>query len=66
MSDIVRQLRKIRQEQKLSQDGVALLSGICAKNYVAKIESGHRSPNLKTVEKFASALGYRLTLEPKE
>jgi transcriptional regulator with XRE-family HTH domain len=66
MSDIVKQLRKIRQEQKLSQDAISILGGICSKGYVAKIESGYRDPQLRTVQRYADALGYKLVLEPKE
>jgi transcriptional regulator with XRE-family HTH domain len=66
MSDIVQQLRKIRQDQKLSQDAISMLGGICSKGYVAKIESGYRCPTLKTVTRYAEALGYELVLRPKQ
>jgi transcriptional regulator with XRE-family HTH domain len=66
MSDIIDQLRKIRMEQGLSQDALSYLSGISSPHYVCKMEKGLRTPRIDMVSKWADALGYRLTLEPKE
>lgn len=66
MSDIIARLREIRKEQRLSQDAICLLGGISSPQYVSLIERRAKSPSVEIVEKYAAALGYRLTLEPKE
>lgn len=65
-SEIIAQLRKIRVEQKLSQDAICILTGIASKGYVCKIERGLRSPKFETLEKFADVLGYEFALRPKQ
>jgi transcriptional regulator with XRE-family HTH domain len=66
MTDIIDQLRKIRMEQGLSQDALSYLSGISSPHYVCKMERGIRNPRIEMVARWADALGYRLSLEPKE
>jgi transcriptional regulator with XRE-family HTH domain len=64
--DIRKKLRKIRREQEISQDSVAAIMGKNTVGYVSLLESGKRNPTLGTLTSWADALGYRLTLEPKE
>jgi transcriptional regulator with XRE-family HTH domain len=66
MSDIRQQLRKIRREKEISQDCVAAIMGKSTVGYVSLLESGKRNPTLSTLSSWVDALGYRLTLEPKE
>jgi transcriptional regulator with XRE-family HTH domain len=66
MTDIIDQLRKIRMDRGLSQDALSYLSGISSAHYVCRMETGERNPRLEMVARWADALGYRLTLEPKE
>jgi transcriptional regulator with XRE-family HTH domain len=51
----MRELTRIREEQGLSQQGLADASGV-NKATINQIERGRRSPNLETLEKLASAL----------
>jgi transcriptional regulator with XRE-family HTH domain len=66
IDDIRKKLRKIRREQEISQDSVAAIMGKNTVGYVSLLESGKRNPTLGTLTSWADALGYRLTLEPKE
>jgi transcriptional regulator with XRE-family HTH domain len=66
MSDIRQQLRKIRREKEISQDCIAAIMGKSTVGYVSLLESGKRNPTLSTLTSWVDALGYRLTLEPKE
>jgi|GEM_PF-4493160 len=63
---IVAELRKIREEQKCSQDALSLLSGINSRSYMNSLENGWRNPTLTTLTKWADALGYELALRPKQ
>lgn len=65
MTDIVKQLRKIRREQELDQSEVAALAGLYP-NHISQLETGRRAPTLPTLSMWANALGYELTLRPKE
>jgi len=54
---IGKNIRKIRQQKKLTQEKLARLSDISL-NTLTKIESGFaKTPNIKTVIKIAKALG---------
>ncbi len=66
MSDLPKQLRKIRREKEISQDSIAAIMGKSTVGYVSLLESGKRNPTLSTLTSWVDALGYRLTLEPKE
>lgn len=66
MSDIAKQLRKIRREKEISQDCVAAIMGKSTVGYVSLLESGKRNPTLSTLTSWVDALGYRLTLVEKE
>jgi transcriptional regulator with XRE-family HTH domain len=48
-------IRKIRLEQGLSQEKLALLSGL-HRTYVGAVERGERNVTLKNVEKLAKTL----------
>jgi transcriptional regulator with XRE-family HTH domain len=62
---IISELRKIREEQKCSQDALSALTGINSRSYMNSLENGWRNPSLMTLTKWADALGYELTLRPK-
>jgi transcriptional regulator with XRE-family HTH domain len=66
MSDIAKQLRKIRREKELSQESLSAIMGLSDGGYVSQWELGRRNPTLSTLHNWADALGYRLTLEPKD
>ena len=66
MSDIPKQLRKIRREKEISQDSIAAIMGKTTVGYVSLLESGKRNPTLNTLTSWVDALGYELTLRPKE
>lgn len=65
MSDLIKQLRKIRRDQELSQEAVAAAAAL-DKGHISQLEVGRRVPNLSTLTSWANALGYELTLRPKE
>lgn len=65
MTDIIQQLRQIRIEQKCSQDAVSALIGVNSRGQVSAWESGRVGPQYETLNKWADALGYELTLRPK-
>jgi transcriptional regulator with XRE-family HTH domain len=66
MSDLIKQLREIRREQKLSLDAICILGGVNSPQHLFQIERGEKSPTLRTLEKYARSLGYKLVLSPKE
>ena len=66
MSEIVKQLRKIRRDKEISQEALAALMGKAAGGDISQWEKGGRNPTLATLDIWSNALGYRLTLEPKE
>jgi len=51
-------LREIRKEKGISQEGLALDSGL-DRTYVSLIERGVQSPTLRTVGKLARVLGVK-------
>jgi transcriptional regulator with XRE-family HTH domain len=51
-----RNLRRLRQEEGLSQEDFAFEAGI-HRTYVSDIERGARNPTISIVEKLADALG---------
>lgn len=50
-----KRIRKLRKEQKISQEGLAEKTKI-HRTYMGKIERGESNPPLHTVEKIANAL----------
>ncbi len=57
MSSITKNLRKLRESKKLSQEKLARLANV-ANNTIVKIEAGkNQNPTLDTLEKIAKALG---------
>lgn len=65
MSDIIKQLRKIRRDQELSQDAVEAVAAL-GDGHISQLERGRRTPNLNTLTSWADALGYQIVLRPKE
>lgn len=57
MSDIAKNLRKIREAKSLSQEKLARSADV-ANNTIVKIEAGkNKNPTLDTLKKIAKALG---------
>src|SRR5271156_7065079 len=60
--EIGRKLRKLREEENLSQGDIGKKAGLL-QCYVSRVERGRTIPNVETLEKFANVLGiplYRL------
>ena len=56
MSSIAKNLRKLREAKKLSQERLARLANV-ANNTIVKIEAGkNKNPTLTTLKKIAKAL----------
>lgn len=53
---LARNLRRLRQEKGLSQEGFAHEAGL-HRTYVSDIERGARNPTITVVEKLAASLG---------
>lgn len=56
-----KRIRRIRKEQKLSQEELADKAGI-HRTYMGKIERGESNPPVHTVEKIAKALKVSLNM----
>jgi transcriptional regulator with XRE-family HTH domain len=52
---IGKRLRKLREEKKLSQGDIENRSGVL-RAYISRVEHGHTTPTIQTLEKLASAL----------
>jgi transcriptional regulator with XRE-family HTH domain len=61
---IVKELRRIRLDNKMSQCALASDLDI-GQNVLSFREMGRVSPQLNTLSEWAEALGYELTLKPK-
>ncbi len=48
-------LRELREEKKLSQGDVMKRTGL-ARAYISRVENGHTTPSVETMEKLAHAL----------
>jgi transcriptional regulator with XRE-family HTH domain len=57
--NIGKRLRELREARGLSQRGFGQRSGL-ARCYVSQVENGHKIPTLRTLEKWAEALGIEL------
>lgn len=66
MTDIIKELRKLRRDQELSQDAVSAAAGMGGSGHISQLEKGKRTPSLPTLTRWADALGYELTLRAKE
>ena len=53
-------LRKIRLDKSISQEGLADLAGL-HRTYISSVERGERNVTLETVEKLAKALGVSMS-----
>lgn len=62
----VDQLRKIRQEQKISQEALSVCLGMNSQSGLSALESGRRSPTLGTLTTWADALGQEIVVRPKQ
>lgn len=61
-------LRRLREEKKLSQGDIENRSGLL-RAYISRVEHGHVTPTIETLEKIAGALEtplYRLFYDGKE
>jgi predicted transcriptional regulator len=65
MTDIIKQLRKIRRDREIAQQALAETAGL-AQNHISYMESGRVKPTLNTLNQWANALGYELALRVKE
>ena len=65
MSDIIKQLRKIRREREIGQQDLSMTAGLC-QNHISQLETGRRKPTLPTLNQWANALGYEVVLRVKE
>jgi transcriptional regulator with XRE-family HTH domain len=48
-------LRELREEKKLSQGEIMNRTGL-ARSYISRVENGHTTPSIETMEKLAHAL----------
>jgi DNA-binding XRE family transcriptional regulator len=61
-----RELMEARRKETLTQAEIQALTGLTQQT-ISRIESNHDiSPSLRNLIKYAGALGYELTLAPKE
>ena len=60
VSEVVRQLRELRQKKGLSHEALALKAGV-SRPAVSHIESGKRKPSLMVAVKLCDALGVDLS-----
>jgi transcriptional regulator with XRE-family HTH domain len=63
--DIIKQLRKIRRDREIGQQDLAADAGLY-QNHISQLECGRRSPTLVTLNQWANALGYEVTLRPNQ
>lgn len=61
LSDIVTALSDLRKENQLTQMEVAARMG-ATQPIIARLEKGDSQPNLKTIERYANAVGYEIAL----
>jgi transcriptional regulator with XRE-family HTH domain len=66
MSSILDDLRAARLEQGMSQQDLVLKLGMNSQSGFSRIERGFHSPTLVTLSNWANALGFEVTLRPKE
>lgn len=57
--NIGQRLREIRVAKELSQDDIERSTGL-VRPYISRVENGHTIPSIKTLQKWAAALGMQL------
>ena len=62
--DLIMQIVKIRQENKISQKQIEKLTGISQAN-VARFEKNTHSASMSTVIKILNAMGYKFVIKKK-
>jgi transcriptional regulator with XRE-family HTH domain len=65
MDPIIEQLKNLRISLDMTQQAVAQLMG-AKQSMVSEWESGNKQPRLASLHRWAEALGYDLTLTPRE
>ena len=60
--DVIRQLIRLRQEQKLTQKALAEKTGI-AQSAISRFESGNHNPSLEFLQRLAQGLGKSVYIE---
>ena len=65
MTDIIKQLRKIRRDREIAQQDLAATAGL-AQNQISYFETGRTKPTLSTLTLWVDALGYELVLVEKK
>ena len=61
LSEIVSTLSDLRKENQLTQTEIAARMG-ATQPIIARLEKGESQPNLKTIERYANAIGYEIGL----
>ncbi len=59
---LIREIIKAREEQSISQQMLANLTGIDRAD-ISKIENGNANPSLRTMKRLATGLGKKLRIE---
>ena len=59
---IIREMIACREEQNLTQQGLADITGINRAD-ISKLENGNANPSLKTLKRIADGLGKRLEIK---
>ena len=65
MSNLGEQIRTIRKEQRLTLDQLSALSGV-NRATISAYETQRYIPNMQTAAMLLEALGYELSIAPKE
>ena len=60
--ELIRQIIKLRQEQQLTQKGLAEKTGI-AQSAISRFESGNHNPSLAFLQRIAEGLGKKIYVE---
>ena len=60
--ELIRQIIKLRQEQQLTQKGLAEKTGI-AQSAISRFESGNHNPSLAFLQRIAEGLGKKVYVE---
>ncbi|HSI84979.1 MAG: helix-turn-helix domain-containing protein [Candidatus Methylacidiphilales bacterium] len=65
MSDILTQLKSLRQQREMNQSKLGEKLGL-PQSHISKIEQGATDPRLSTVQDLARVLDHELMLVPRE
>lgn len=55
-----KRLKQLRLEANLTQEKLSIATGL-SQTYISGIETGHRNPSIKTLDKIAKALGVSIS-----